>query len=81
MGHQSPFAPSPIPPGGLTPTKNPVRMTPSPSLLSPMAAAGQAARIPSPAELATHTQKILQQALIKKQLEVQREKFMAKESR
>ncbi|XP_022097990.1 trithorax group protein osa-like isoform X2 [Acanthaster planci] len=37
-------------------------------------------RVPSPQELAKHTQNILQQALIKRQLELQKEKFIARES-
>nr|XP_006818087.1 PREDICTED: eukaryotic translation initiation factor 4E transporter-like [Saccoglossus kowalevskii] len=37
-------------------------------------------RVPSPQELVAHTQSIYQQALIKKQLEVQKEKYMAREA-
>ncbi|XP_071946538.1 uncharacterized protein [Antedon mediterranea] len=37
-------------------------------------------RIPSPQELAAHTQNILHNAVIKRQLEVQKEKFLAREA-
>ena len=39
----------------------------------------QVTRVPSPAELRFHTQRIMQNALIKKQLEEQKERFIKKQ--
>ena len=81
---------SPLPGGGIAPpTLGPAGLAtsplmgssnslapPGPSPVNPLVPQ----RIPSPQELAKHTQGILQQALIRKQLEVQKEKFKAKEA-
>lgn len=84
-GSPSPLAPSPHP-GGITPpigTTSQHLIPPPPMGVAIPPGAHQPSpirpRIPSPQELVKHTQNILQQALIKRQLEVQREKFYARE--
>ncbi|XP_048482169.1 eukaryotic translation initiation factor 4E transporter [Plutella xylostella] len=63
-------SPLPAPPAHLVvpPHHQPLR-------LSPLPHPGVPARIPSPRELAAHTQSIMQSALIKKKLEEQRENY------
>ena len=48
-------------------------------LQTPAAIRPQTARIPSPKDLIAHTQAIMQNALIKKQLEDQKERFLKKQ--
>ncbi|XP_077995170.1 uncharacterized protein LOC144448766 isoform X3 [Glandiceps talaboti] len=63
--------PSPIGPSPMGPTAPPN---------TPQSRTPVIPRVPSPQDLVAHTQSIYQQALIKKQLEVQKEKYLAREA-
>ncbi|XP_064618979.1 eukaryotic translation initiation factor 4E transporter-like isoform X2 [Lineus longissimus] len=86
FGQQPPMhlnAPSPIHPSGqASPSKTPVaqqNLSVNTLQVNSGSRSPVLARVPSPQELVYHTQAIMQNALIKKQLEDQKERFMKKQ--